>query len=45
MLELRDRLAILIGHWLKWQYQNNKFSRGWLASIRVQRRNIQPPKF
>ncbi|WP_347278267.1 DUF29 domain-containing protein [Limnothrix sp. FACHB-1088] len=43
--ELRDRLAILTGHWLKWQYQNNKFSRSWLASIRVQRRNIQPPKF
>nr|WP_255407533.1 DUF29 family protein [Limnothrix sp. PR1529] len=42
---MRDRLAILTGHWLKWQYQNNKFSRSWLASIRVQRRSIQLPKF
>ncbi|RFP62742.1 MAG: DUF29 domain-containing protein [Limnothrix sp. CACIAM 69d] len=39
--ELRNRLAILIGHLLKWQYQENQRSRSWLATIRVQRRDIQ----
>jgi hypothetical protein len=39
--ELRHQLAILIGHLLKWQYQTNKRSRSWLATIRVQRRDIQ----
>ena len=38
--ELRNRLAILIGHLLKWQYQSEKRSRSWLATIRVQRRDI-----
>lgn len=36
--ELRNRLSILIGHLLKWQYQPTKRSRSWLATIRVQRR-------
>ena len=38
--ELRNRLAILMGHLLKWQYQSEKRSRSWLATIRVQRRDI-----
>lgn len=38
--ELRNRLGILLGHLLKWQYQSEKRSRSWLATIRVQRRDI-----
>lgn len=38
--ELRNRLSILIGHLLKWQYQPQNRSRSWLATIRVQRRDI-----
>lgn len=38
--ELRNRLSILIGHLLKWQYQPQQRSRSWLATIRVQRRDI-----
>ncbi|WP_017651794.1 DUF29 domain-containing protein [Fortiea contorta] len=36
--ELRNRLSILIGHLLKWEYQPEKRSRSWLATIRIQRR-------
>ncbi len=36
--ELRNRLSILIGHLLKWEYQSEQRSRSWLATIRVQRR-------
>ena len=35
--ELRNRLAILIAHLLKWQFQPQKRSRSWLATIRIQR--------
>ncbi|BAZ12621.1 hypothetical protein NIES4071_44530 [Calothrix sp. NIES-4071] len=38
--ELRNRLSVLIGHLLKWQYQPQNRSRSWLATIRVQRRDI-----
>ncbi|MBD2343577.1 DUF29 domain-containing protein [Anabaena subtropica] len=38
--ELRNRLNILIGHLLKWEYQATKRSRSWLATIRIQRREI-----
>ena len=38
--ELRNRLSILLGHLLKWQYQPECRSRSWLATIRVQRRDI-----
>ncbi len=37
--ELRNRLSILIGHLLKWEYQPQCRSRSWLATIRVQRRD------
>ncbi|MFM7364179.1 MAG: DUF29 domain-containing protein [Cuspidothrix sp.] len=39
--ELRNRLGILIGHLLKWQYQNDKRSNSWKATIREQRRRIK----
>lgn len=38
--ELRNRLSILIGHLLKWEYQSSKRSRSWLATIRIQRREV-----
>ena len=37
--ELRNRLSVLIGHLLKWEYQPQHRSRSWLATIRVQRRD------
>jgi hypothetical protein len=39
--ELRNRLGILLGHLLKWEYQNNKRSNSWKATIREQRRRIK----
>lgn len=38
--ELRNRLSILLAHLLKWEYQSWKRSRSWLATIRVQRRDL-----
>lgn len=38
--ELRNRLGILIGHLLKWNYQPDKRSKIWRATIREQRREI-----
>jgi hypothetical protein len=38
--ELRNRLSVLLGHLLKWQYQPERRSRSWLATIRLQRREI-----
>jgi hypothetical protein len=38
--ELRNRLSVLLGHLLKWQYQPQRRSRSWLATLRVQRRDI-----
>ncbi|MBD2629341.1 DUF29 domain-containing protein [Trichormus variabilis] len=35
--ELRNRLSILIGHLLKWQFQPQQRSRSWLATLRIQR--------
>jgi hypothetical protein len=39
--ELRNRLKVLIGHLLKWEYQAARRSRSWLMTIRVQRRDTQ----
>ncbi|MBE9117141.1 DUF29 domain-containing protein [Lusitaniella coriacea LEGE 07157] len=39
--ELRNRLKVLIGYLLKWEYQASKRSRSWLMTIRVQRRDAQ----
>ncbi|MEG3440289.1 DUF29 domain-containing protein [Pannus brasiliensis CCIBt3594] len=38
--ELRNRLGVLLAHLLKWEYQPRKRSRSWLATIRLQRRDI-----
>lgn len=38
--ELRNRLGVLLGHLLKWEYQPDKRSRSWLATIRIQRREV-----
>jgi hypothetical protein len=35
--ELRNRLSILIGHLLKWQFKPQRRSRIWLATLRIQR--------
>jgi hypothetical protein len=39
--ELENRLAILIGHFLKWDYQSDRRSKSWKATIREQRRMVQ----
>jgi hypothetical protein len=38
--ELRNRLGILIGHILKWNYQPEKRSKSWRVTLREQRREI-----
>ena len=39
--ELSNRLGLLIGHLLKWQYQPDKRSRSWQVTIQLQRQEIQ----
>jgi len=39
--ELRNRLGVLIGHLLKWDYQPDKRSKSWRVTIQIQRREIQ----
>ena len=39
--ELENRLGVLIGHLLKWNYQQEKRSKSWKATIREQRKSIQ----
>jgi len=39
--ELRNRLSILIGHLLKWDYQPDKRSKSWRVTIQIQRREIE----
>ncbi|PSB06024.1 DUF29 domain-containing protein [filamentous cyanobacterium CCP1] len=38
--ELRNRLGVLIGHILKWDYQPERRSKSWRATIREQRREV-----
>jgi hypothetical protein len=38
--ELRNRLGVLIGHLLKWDYQPEKRSKSWRVTIQIQRREI-----
>ncbi|MFM6357088.1 MAG: DUF29 domain-containing protein, partial [Planktothrix sp.] len=38
--ELRNRLGILLGHLLKWQFQPSKRSKSWFVTLREQRREI-----
>jgi len=39
--ELRNRLGVLIGHLLKWEYQPDFRSKSWRVTIREQRRRIK----
>ncbi|MGJ5633902.1 DUF29 domain-containing protein [Nostoc sp. CALU 1950] len=39
--ELRNRLGVLLGHLLKWQFQAEKRSNSWLGTIREQRVQIK----
>lgn len=39
--ELENRLSVLIGHLLKWQYQQEKRTRSWQITINGQRREIK----
>lgn len=39
--ELRNRLGLLLGHLLKWQFQAEKRSNSWLGTIREQRVQIK----
>jgi hypothetical protein len=39
--ELRNRLGVLLGHLLKWQFQAEKRSSSWLGTIREQRIQIK----
>jgi hypothetical protein len=38
--ELVNRLGVLVGHLLKWEYQPNRRSRSWVATIREQRYRV-----
>jgi hypothetical protein len=38
--ELRNRLGILLGHLLKWEFQPTHRSKSWFATIREQRRRV-----
>ncbi len=38
--ELINRLGVLLGHLLKWEFQPSHRSRSWLLTIREQRRQI-----
>jgi hypothetical protein len=39
--ELENPLGILLGHLLKWEFQPDKRSRSWFATIREQRRRVE----
>ena len=39
--ELRNRLGVLIGYLLKWDYQPGKRSKSWRVTIQIQRREIE----
>lgn len=39
--EVRNRLGILLGHLLKWQFQPTKRSNSWLGTIKEQRLQIK----
>lgn len=38
--ELKSRLVILLMHLLKWQYQPDKCSQSWIATLNEQRREL-----
>lgn len=38
--ELVNRLGVLLGHLLKWEFQPDRRSKSWFATIREQRRRV-----
>jgi len=38
--QLRNRLKVLVGHLLKWQFQASQRSRSWEATIKEQRLSV-----
>lgn len=38
--ELTNRLGVLLGHLLKWEFQASHRSKSWLSTIREQRRQV-----
>jgi hypothetical protein len=38
--ELASRMAVLLGHLLKWRFQPNKRSKSWRTTIGLQRRRV-----
>ncbi len=38
--ELRNRLGVLIGHLLKWEYKSDKRSKSWVFTIKEQQREL-----
>lgn len=38
---MRNRLGILLGHLLKWEFQPSHRSKSWLATIREQHRRVR----
>lgn len=38
--ELENRLAVLLGHLLKWQYQPDQRSHRWRGTVNIQRKTI-----
>ncbi|HIK31511.1 MAG TPA: DUF29 domain-containing protein [Oscillatoriales cyanobacterium M59_W2019_021] len=38
--QLRNRLGVLLGHLLKWQFQPDYRSKSWIATLREQRRRL-----
>lgn len=39
--QLENRLGVLLGHLLKWQFQPEQHGNSWLATIREQRRKVE----
>lgn len=38
--ELASRMAVLLAHLIKWQYQPAKQSKSWMRTLRIQRKEI-----
>lgn len=39
--ELANRMAVLLAHLLKWQYQPERRGASWLTTIRIQRKQVR----
>jgi len=39
--DIKSRLRILLSHWLKWEYQPDQRSGGWMATLLVQRTDLR----